>query len=148
MSEANRFIHPYMPSSDPRQEKPLLDELGIRSASELYQPIPERLRLKGKLNLPPALRSEWELEKHIGAMYAKNVSCREKLNFLGAGCWQHYVPAICDEIASRAEFLTAYCGDTYSDKGNTRLFLNTPAFLGSCWGSRSFAVPLTTGARP
>ena len=39
------------------------------------------------------------------------------LNFLGAGCWQHYVPAICDEVNSRGEFLTAYGGEPYNELG-------------------------------
>ena len=44
-------------------------------------------------------------------MLARNGSCRETLSFLGGGCWQHYVPAVVDEVINRGEFLTAYYGE-------------------------------------
>ena len=94
-----------------------MEELGIKDISELYEDIPERLRFKGEMNIPPAIASEQELRKHMTAILNKNISCEENLSFLGAGCAQHYVPAICDEITGRAEYLTAYAGEPYEDHG-------------------------------
>ena len=67
--------------------------------------------------MPEPLLSEWELQSHVEQILSKNTSCKQNLNFLGAGCYQHYVPAICDEIINRAEFLTAYAGEPYEDHG-------------------------------
>ena len=52
--------------------------------------------------LPPAMRSEAELRRFLGAMLGRNASCASTLSFLGGGCWQHDVPAVCEEIANRA----------------------------------------------
>jgi len=52
------------------------------------------------------------------------------LNFLGAGCYHHYVPEICDEINSRSEFLTAYCGDTYTDHGKCQAIFEFTSMMG------------------
>lgn len=112
------FIHPYMPNSVPEIKKEMLDILGVEKVEDLYENvIPEALRFKGKLNLPEPLHSELDLENHMNEILNKNRSCQDFINFLGAGCYQHFIPAVCHEINSRAEFLTAYCGDTYSDHG-------------------------------
>ncbi len=134
MCAAKPFVHPYMPNSVPAAERELLDAIGVRKASDLYRVIPEGLRLSRPLNLPAAAGSEPELEAELRAMLAKNKNCGEYLNFLGAGCWQHYVPAVCDEIAGRAEFLTAYCGDTYSDKGKYQAVFEYASMLGELLG--------------
>ena len=49
------------------------------------------------------------------ASCTKNKNCNEFSNFMGAGCAQHYVPAVCDEIASRGELLTTYGAETWAD---------------------------------
>ena len=69
------------------------------------------------MNLPEAFQSEYELRRHVERILDKNANCKKNLNFLGAGCWQHYVPAICDEINGKGEFLTAYGGEPYNDEG-------------------------------
>lgn len=106
-----------MPNSTKENKEEMLRYLNIKSASELFSDIPEELIFKGTMNLPDPLPVEFELKKHVESLIDKNRSCDETISFLGAGCYQHYVPAICDEIISRAEFLTAYSGDTYSDHG-------------------------------
>ena len=117
MTQKPNFVHPYIPNSAPANKEKILEELGIKDISELYEDIPERLRFKGEMNIPPAIASEQELRKHMTAILNKNISCEENLSFLGAGCAQHYVPAICDEITGRAEYLTAYAGEPYEDHG-------------------------------
>ncbi len=109
--------HPYIPNSVPEVQKEMLEELGLESLEDLHEELPEELKLKENLNLPEPYKSEYELKRGMGKILKKNVSCEENLNFLGAGCWQHYVPAICDEISSRSEFLTAYAGEAYNDHG-------------------------------
>ncbi len=109
--------HPYIPNSVPDIQAQMLKELGLSSLDELHQEIPDALKLKEKMNLPEPMTSEFELKKHVTSILAKNRHCDSHLSFLGAGCWPHYVPAICDEINSRGEFLTAYGGEMYNDFG-------------------------------
>ena len=111
------FIHPYIPNSVPEVKKKMLAEIGVKDIEELYEDIPPKLRLKRDLNLPEPLLSELELKRHMEAVLDQNISCAERPSFLGGGCAQHYVPAICDEIAHRSEFLTAYAGEPYEDAG-------------------------------
>ena len=110
-------VYPYIPNSVPAVKEQMLREVGAASIEEFYSDIPENLRFKGKLNLPEPLLSEAELIRHVDGLLNKNRSTREVLSFLGAGCYQHQVPAVCDEINSRGEFLTAYAGDPYEDHG-------------------------------
>lgn len=109
--------HPYIPNSVPEVQQQMLAELGLESLEDLHAEVPEALKLKANMNFPKAIPSEFELRKHVEKLLAKNDNCADNLNFLGAGCWQHYVPAICDEINSRGEFLTAYGGEMYNDFG-------------------------------
>jgi glycine dehydrogenase subunit 1 len=93
------------------------------------------------LNLPDALPSEHDLRSHVEAIIGKNLSCRDHLNFCGAGCWQHYVPAICDEITGRGEFLTAYGGGTYSDHGKNQAMFEFQSLVGELVGLEVVGTP-------
>jgi glycine dehydrogenase subunit 1 len=117
MSDELPFIHPYIPNSVPEVKEKMLREIGVRSVVELYADIPERLRFSGRMNLPEPLVSESALKRHVERILSRNRSCAEALSFLGGGCWPHYVPAVCDEINRRSEFLTAYAGEPYEDHG-------------------------------
>jgi glycine dehydrogenase subunit 1 len=117
MDKKKSFIHPYIPNSVPEVKQKMLEEIGVSDADDLYEDIPDELRFKRKLNLPEPLLSELELKRHVEKVLNKNKSCEEYLNFLGGGCAHHYVPAICDEITRRSEFLTAYAGEPYEDAG-------------------------------
>ena len=103
--------HPYIPNSVPEIQEEMLHEIGMSSLEELHKNVPEILKLKENMNLPKAFGSEYELKRHVEKVLSKDTDCHKNLNFLGAGCWQHYVPAICDEINNKGEFLTAYGGD-------------------------------------
>lgn len=122
--------HPYIPNSVPRIKAEMLAEVGVRDADELYAAIPKRLRLARPLELPPALRSEAALRRHVEGLLAANVPCGQALSFLGGGCWPHYVPAVCDEIANRAEFVTAYYGETYTDHGKLQALFEYASLIG------------------
>jgi glycine dehydrogenase subunit 1 len=113
----DKFVHPYIPNSVPEVKAKMMEFLGIKDIEELYEDIPSHLRFQGKLNLPDAFPSEYALRRHVEGILSKNLSCKSHISFLGGGCSQHYVPAICDEINQRSEFLTAYAGEPYEDHG-------------------------------
>jgi glycine dehydrogenase subunit 1 len=85
----------------------MLAAVGVASVDELFEQIPEGVRLGRDLDLPPAL-GEPELVRHIEELAARNVHTGAELSFLGAGIYDHYVPAVVDVVLSRGEFLTAY----------------------------------------
>ena len=139
MSDA--AVHPYIPNSVPRIRQEMLDAIGVESVEELYGAIPERLRVPGSLDLPEPLRSEYALRRHVEGVLGRNENCAETLNFLGAGCWQHYVPAVCDEIANRGEFLTAYYGETYGDHGKLQALFEFASMLGELVELEAVSMP-------
>ncbi len=113
-----RKPHPYIPNSVPGVKAEMLHAVGASSADELYaEMIPNRLLFKGKLDLPEALPAEYDLKRHVAGMLSRDKTTRDTVIFLGGGCWNHFVPQICDDIAGRSEFLTAYTGGYYSDLG-------------------------------
>ena len=101
------IVYPYIPNSVPEVKKAMLKEIGVKDIKDLYVDIPDNIKFKRRLNLPPP-QSESKVKRHISTIMAKNKSNNEMLCFLGAGCWPHYVPAVCDEINARAEFVTTY----------------------------------------
>lgn len=117
MDNKKQLVYPYIPNSVPETKQEMLRVIGAESIEELYADIPQSLRMTGKLDLPDPLHSEAELTRHMETLLNKNRSTREVISFLGAGCYQHQVPAVCDEINSRGEFLTAYAGEPYEDHG-------------------------------
>jgi glycine dehydrogenase subunit 1 len=82
--------------------------IGIKSIEELFSDIPEKYRLKRKLDVPEKGMSEFEVKKHVEMLLSKNKTCDDMPMFLGGGCWPHYVPAVVKEIVQRSEFLTSY----------------------------------------
>jgi len=117
VKKTKAFVHPYIPNSVPEIKAQMLKEIGVKDIEELYEDVPDSLRFKGEMNLPKPFLSEYGLERHVMGILCKNKTCQENLSFLGGDTWQHYVPAICDEINSRSEFLTAYAGEAYEDHG-------------------------------
>jgi glycine dehydrogenase subunit 1 len=122
--------HPYIPNSAPEIKQAMLAEIGVRDVDELYASIPARLRLDRPLDIPPAMASEVQLRRELEGLLGRNTSCRDALSFLGGGCWPHYVPAVVDEIVNRAEFVTAYYGETYSDHGKLQAFFEYASLIG------------------
>ena len=90
-----------------RDRESMLATIGVASIEELFADIPESVRFRGELALEPAL-SEPELVAHLDELARRNVPAGSELSFLGAGMYDHYVPAIVDAILSRGELLTAY----------------------------------------
>jgi glycine dehydrogenase subunit 1 len=98
--------HPFLSLTDADQEA-MLETIGVSSVDELFRDIPESVRFQGSLALEPPL-SEPEVVAHLSELAARNVGTAAELSFLGAGIYDHYVPAVVDAILSRGEFLTAY----------------------------------------
>jgi glycine dehydrogenase subunit 1 len=83
----------------------MLAAIGVASIDELFRDIPAAMRFDRELNVPPAL-AEAELTRHLEQLAAKNIL--DDVSFLGAGMYDHYVPAVVDAVLQRGEFLTAY----------------------------------------
>ncbi len=89
----------------PEQQQEMLATIGVSSIDELFESIPADLRLKRPLDLPPAM-TELELEQFARELASRGRSARTC--FMGGGAYDHFVPAVVDEITSRGEFYTAY----------------------------------------
>jgi glycine dehydrogenase subunit 1 len=85
----------------------MLDAVGVSSIDELFDVIPEAVRLGRPLELPDG-KPETEVYDRLSALASKNAHAEAETSFLGAGMYDHYVPAIVDAITSRSEFLTPY----------------------------------------
>jgi len=141
MSAAPR-PHPFMPNSVPEIRKRLMSALGIDSVDELFEQIPDDHLTMRPLELPPAMSSEAELGRHMRRLLAKNRSTESALSFLGGGCWQHHVPAVCDEIARRSEFLTPVWGTPSSDHGRNQAWFEFTSQLGELLDLELVALPV------
>jgi len=85
----------------------MLAAIGAESIDELFADVPEGVRLGRPLDLP-AGKPEQEVYAQLRDLAAQNVSAEDEISFLGAGMYDHYVPALIDSILSRSEFLTPY----------------------------------------
>jgi glycine dehydrogenase subunit 1 len=130
MDKKKNLVYPYIPNSVPEIKEKMLEEIGVKDIETLYEDIPESLRFKKEMKLPKPCLSEYALDRHVMKILAKNKTCQEYLSFLGGDCWQHYVPAICDEINSRSEFLTAYAGEPYEDHGRFQALFEYASMMG------------------
>src|SRR5262249_11491628 len=81
--------------------------IGVDTVDELFRDLPEAVRLGRELDLEPAL-SEQEAFAHVADLADRNADASRELSFLGAGMYDHYVPAVVDTILQRGELLTAY----------------------------------------
>jgi len=145
MDDGGRRVHPYIPNAVPDVRAAMLAAIGASSVEELYADIPESLRLRRPLDLPPPLGSEAELVRHVEGLLNRNTSTREALSFLGAGCYNHHVPAVCDEINGRGELLTAYAGDPYEDHGRFQALWEYQALMGELLERDVVNVPTYDG---
>jgi len=138
---SKKIVYPYIPNSEPQVQKEMLQEIGANSINELFSDIPEKLLLHKRMNLPKPFLSEYELKRHIEGILSKNSTCKENINFLGAGCYQHYVPAIVDEVIHRSEFLTAYAGEPYEDHGRFQVGFEYASMMGDMLEMDVVSIP-------
>ncbi|TKJ29337.1 MAG: glycine dehydrogenase (aminomethyl-transferring) [Chloroflexi bacterium B3_Chlor] len=145
MTEDRPIIHPYIPNSVSAVKKQMLKEVGAESVEDFFEDVPEELRLKKPLDLPPPFLSEHALKRHVEGIVEKNKTCGQYLNFLGAGCYQHHVPAVCDEVNQRGEFLTAYAGEPYDDHGRFQALFEYASMMGELLNMDVVNVPTYDG---
>jgi glycine dehydrogenase subunit 1 len=96
----------FIPNTD-EDRKQMLSTIGVKSFDELIEAIPQEIRLKTDLNLPPEL-SEFEAVKLFKNYANKNVSTETHSCFLGGGAYDHFTPSVVNSIIERPEFKTAY----------------------------------------
>jgi glycine dehydrogenase subunit 1 len=94
-------------ATTPQDLEAMLAAIGAESIDELFAAIPEGVRLARDLDLPPG-QPEQAVYAHLRELAARNVSAEDELTFLGAGMYDHYVPAVVDMLMARSEFLTPY----------------------------------------
>jgi glycine dehydrogenase subunit 1 len=94
-------------SATDADRRAMLERIGAGSVDELFASVPEGVRLGRPLDLPPG-RPEQEVYARLRELAARNVSADDEISFLGAGMYDHYVPALIDTLLSRSEFLTPY----------------------------------------
>jgi glycine dehydrogenase subunit 1 len=94
-------------SATDADRRAMLEAIGVGSVDELFADVPPELGLGRPLDLPAGL-SETECFDHLASLAARNADAETELCFLGAGMYDHYVPAIVDAITQRSEFLTPY----------------------------------------
>ncbi len=96
----------FVPNTDSERNE-MLKQIGVDSFEDLINNIPEEVRLKEDLNLPPQL-SEYEAVKLLETIANKNVTAASHICFLGGGAYDHFIPTIVSSVLERPEFKTAY----------------------------------------
>jgi glycine dehydrogenase subunit 1 len=95
-------------ATTPADLEAMLATIGVGSLQEIFdRQIPEAVRLARKLELPDGL-PEQDVFEHLRSLAQRNTSAEDELSFLGAGMYDHYVPALIDMLSERSEFLTPY----------------------------------------
>lgn len=133
--------HPYIPNADPEIERSMLDTIGASTIDDLYHDIPESLRFRDSMDLPEPIHSEQALKRHVEELLDQNQSSRDLICFRGGGCAPHYVPAVCDEVNRRAEFLTAYAGEPYEDHGRFQALYEYASMMGELLDTDVVSIP-------
>lgn len=98
--------HRYLPVTE-EDRKEMLEAIGVSHVDDLFADIPEEVRFRGQLKVPQAM-SEPELMRKLKQMAAQNLDFEQYACFLGAGIYDHYIPAVIPHLLSRSEFYTAY----------------------------------------
>lgn len=123
--------HPWMANSVQGIKDEMMAALGVDNVDQLFAQIPADHLTSRPFDLPPQLASEVELARHLDDLLSKNANAADNLCFLGAGAWPHYVPAICDEVASRSEWVTSVFGSPTSDHGRNQAWFEFCAQIGA-----------------
>ena len=136
------MVHPYMPNSTDEAKARMLAVVGVSDVDELFEQIPDDHISRTSNGLSPGIRSEATLRRHVRSLIDSNDDCVGNLSFLGAGLWQHHVPAVVDEIAGRSEFLTPVWGTTSSDLGRNQAWFEYASMLGELLEMEFVGLPV------
>lgn len=98
--------HRYLPMTD-EDKIAMLEAIGVSSVADLFDDIPDKVKFKGAYKIKEA-KSETALLKELTHLADKNADLKRNVTFLGAGVYDHYIPAIVDHVLLRSEFYTAY----------------------------------------
>jgi len=96
----------YLPHTD-EDIRSMLKTIGVDNPDDLFSTIPEGCRLQGHLNLPESM-SEWELNDHMDILAGAMGAGPAYQSFVGAGRYEHFIPAIVSYLLGRSEFVTSY----------------------------------------
>lgn len=96
----------YLPHTD-EEIASMLQVVGVENLDSLFSTVPEDCRFRGDLKLPEAL-SEWELNDHMASLSDNMAVSPEYKVFVGAGSYEHFIPASASYLLSRSEFVTSY----------------------------------------
>ena len=96
---------PYIPNTDD-DRRTMLQEIGVKSADDLFQDVPAKL-CNVPFKLPPPI-SELELKEELRQLSNRNANLDDYTCFLGAGYYHHFVPSVVGHVTGRSEFYTAY----------------------------------------
>ena len=141
------IIHPYIPNSEEHIQKEMLKAIGVNDIEDLFVEIPERLRYRDAMDIPEPLLSEFSLKSKLMQILNKNKTTSDHLSFLGGGCYNHYVPAICDEVNSRSEFLTGYAGEPFEDHGRFQALFEYASMMGELLDMDVVSIPTYDGGQ-
>ena len=89
------------------EQKEMLEAIGVPHLENLFDQVPNSLRLKRDLAVPGPF-SEQQLTRHMGRLAKANQSTDDLVCFLGGGAYDHFIPAAVDALSMRSEFYTAY----------------------------------------
>ncbi|HEY1603152.1 MAG TPA: aminomethyl-transferring glycine dehydrogenase subunit GcvPA [Pirellulales bacterium] len=127
-------------------QQAMLAAIGVGSLDELFAMVPGDLRLARDLAIPPAL-TEMALTAHVQALARQNVPAGEKVCFLGGGSYDHFIPAVVDAIAGRAEFYTSYTPyQAEASQGNLQAFFEYQSLISRLTGMDVANASLYDGA--
>ncbi len=96
----------YIPHTD-QDIAAMLAALGVESVDDLFAHLPEELRARAAIDLPPGM-SESQVRERLTALARANQVGPDTVTFLGGGAYPHFIPVVVDHIIQRAEFATAY----------------------------------------
>lgn len=139
------LVYPYIPNTVPGIKAKMMQEVGITDVMQLYEEIPENLKFHKEMQIPTPLLDEYSIKRHTDKLLNKNLNASDHLCFLGAGCAQHYAPAVCDEIAGRGEFLTAYVGESMGDHGKWQAFFEYCSLMAELTDMEILSIPMYDG---
>lgn len=141
------IVYPYIPNTVPEIKQAMMQEVGVTDPMQLYEEIPEHLKYKQALKLPEPFLDEYSIRRHTDELLSKNKNADEYLYFLGAGCAPHFVPAVCDEINGRGEFLTAYVGESMGDHGKWQALFEYCSLMGELCDMDILSIPMYDGGQ-